>query len=106
MIPVRTCTFHLLSSAHSIWSLGLEWMLTKVTPAGWKQRGTLLRQGGRGWALFLEREDGRLGELRCGRCRDPGEAVGVQSHREKDAVRPSHSGRQTHTEGSPRNEEP
>lgn len=44
-IPVRTCTFHLLSRAHSIWSLGLEWTLTKVTPAGWKQEGAVLREG-------------------------------------------------------------
>lgn len=36
VIPARTCTFHLLSRAHSIWSSGLQWTLTKVTPAGWK----------------------------------------------------------------------
>lgn len=36
VIPARTCTFHLLSKAHSIWSSGLQWTLTKVTPAGWK----------------------------------------------------------------------
>lgn len=36
VMPTRTCTLHLLSSAHSIWSLGLQWMLTKVSPAGWK----------------------------------------------------------------------
>lgn len=43
--PVLTCTFHLLSRAHNIWSLGLEWTLTKVTPASWKQEGTDLREG-------------------------------------------------------------
>lgn len=48
VIPVRTCTFHLLSRAHSIWSLGLEWTLTKVTPAGWKQEGAVLREGHEG----------------------------------------------------------
>ena len=42
VIPARTCTFHLLSRAHSVWSSGLQWTLTKVTPAGWKQ--------GRRWA--------------------------------------------------------
>ena len=37
VIPARTCTFHLLSRAHSVWSSGLQWTLTKVAPAGWKQ---------------------------------------------------------------------
>lgn len=46
VIPARTCTCHLLSRAHSIWSLGLEWTLTKVTPAGWKQEGTWVRERG------------------------------------------------------------
>ena len=46
VIPTRTCTFHLLSRAHSIWSLGLEWTLTRATPAGWKQEGPFLREGG------------------------------------------------------------
>lgn len=43
VIPARTCTFHLLSSAHSIWSLGLEHTLTNVTPVGWKQEQKVQR---------------------------------------------------------------
>lgn len=58
VIPTRTCTFHLLSRAHSIWSLGLEWTLTKVTPAGWKQKGTILR-GRAGGTRYFRTEQSR-----------------------------------------------
>lgn len=58
VMPARTCTFHLLSSAHSIWSLGLEWMLTNVTPAGCKKEEPFLREGG-GGACDFWREQGQ-----------------------------------------------
>lgn len=60
VMPARTCTFHLLSSAHNIWSLGLQWTLTNVTPAGCEREETFLKKGGGGACRFW-RQQGQRG---------------------------------------------
>lgn len=60
VMPARTCTFHLLSSAHNIWSLGLQWTLTNVTPAGCEREETSLKKGGGGACRFW-RQQGQRG---------------------------------------------